>query len=407
MLRHAMRDIIFQEVHKNLKRAIKLRHRFHQIPEKAFEEKLTSKLIAEELRKNGVTVEKGLAKTGVAATIHGTRPGKVVALRADIDGLNIEEKSFKPYASKHPGYSHSCGHDGHIVCVLEAARILWKLRSHLSGAVKVIFQPAEETGTGAQLMIEAGALGDPLPSAIFTIHTWPDLESGVVASKPGVITSGNDIFTITVRGKGGHGARPFEAKSPILSAGRIAQAVSDITRYGPNNSFNCIISVGMIRAGEQPNTIPDNTLIRGTLRTLNEVIRKDALTRVETTISEICKQDKIEADMHIDQYCPHVYNHPDLYNLFTKTADEVLGPEKRVVFSKQSMGSEDFGFYTQLIPGLLIRLGMGKSCPPLHTSGFDFCDDSLESGIAILVGLALEATKGGFQLNQGANNETI
>ncbi len=400
-----MRKIIRQEVHRVLNRAIELRHRFHQIPEKAFEEKATAKLIAQELRKAGIEAEEGLAGTGIAATIPGTHSGKAVVLRADIDGLNIEERSSKPYASQHPEYSHSCGHDGHIVCVLEASRILWKLRDHLTGSVRVIFQPAEETGRGAQSMIEAGALGSPLPSAIFTVHTWPDLDVGVVASKEGVITSGSDIFTIKVKGKGGHGARPYETVSPILSAGRIAQALSDLTRYEVNGSLKRVVSIGIIRGGEQSNTIPDETLIKGTIRTLNEAVRRDVLEKFKATVSEICEKDKVKADIDIEQYCPHVYNHPDLYNLFEKVADDLLGPEKKVVFSKQSMGSEDFGFYTQLIPGLLIRLGMGKSCQPLHTCGFDFCDDSLESGIMILVGLALRATESDFQINQSRKEE--
>ncbi|MBW2652187.1 MAG: amidohydrolase [Deltaproteobacteria bacterium] len=400
-----MRELIRQEVHKVLKRAIELRHHFHQIPEKAFEEKFTARLIAQELRKTGVEVEEGLAGTGIVATIPGTHSGKVVALRADIDALNIEERSSKPYASQNPGYSHSCGHDGHIVCVLEASRILWKLRDHLAGSVRVIFQPAEETGRGAQSMVEAGALGNPLPSAIFTMHTWPNLDIGVVASKEGVITSGSDIFTIKVKGKGGHGARPYETISPILSAGRIAQALSDLTSYEVNGSLKRVVSIGIIHGGEQSNTIPDETLIKGTIRTLNEAVRREVLGQFKSTVSEICNKDKVEANIDIQQYCPHVYNHPDLYNLFEKTADDLLGPEKRVVFSDQSMGSEDFGFYTQLIPGLLIRLGMGKSSKPLHTGGFDFCDDSLESGIMILVGLVLRATESDFQINQSRKEE--
>lgn len=402
-----MREVIGKEVHKVLKRAIELRHRLHQIPERSFEERFTSQLIVQELRNAGIEVEEGLAQTGVAATINGSRSGKVVALRADIDGLALEDKSSTPYASKHQGLSHGCGHDGHITCVLEAARILWELRGHLAGAVRVIFQPAEETGKGAQSMIEAGALGNPLPSAIFTVHSWPDLDGGVVASKPGVITSGNDLFTVTVKGKGGHGARPHESISPIMSAGRIAQAVSDLTQSEGSGSLTCVVSVGMIRGGEQPNTIPDEALIKGTIRSLNERVRQDVLGRFKNTVLKICTQDNVEADIDIRQYCPPVYNHPDLYHLFEKTADELLGASKWTAFPRQSMGSEDFGFYTQKIPGLLIRLGMGKSCAPLHTSSFDFCDDSLESGIMILIGLAMRATESDFKITQEANSETL
>jgi len=400
-------EIIRGEVTKVLQRAIALRHRFHQIPEPSFEEKATAKLIAKALREEGMQVEEGFAGTGIAVTIPGRRSDNVVALRADIDGLAIKEASAKPYASQNPGYSHSCGHDGHIVCVLEASRILWNLRDHLPVSVRILFQPAEETGRGAQAMIEAGALGNPLPSAIFTVHTWPGLDIGVVASKPGVITSGSDSFTITVTGKGGHGARPHETISPILTVGRIAQALSTLTSSDDAHGYESVISVGMIHGGEQPNTIPDEACIQGTIRTRTAAIRSRVLETLKTTVLEICKQDTVASDIAIQQHCPHVYNHPGLYALFEKTADELLGPQKRIVFSNQSMGSEDFGYYTQQIPGLLIRLGMGTACQPLHTSGFDFADAALESGISILVGLALGSAENDVYTNDGVNSEGI
>jgi amidohydrolase len=396
MISTSLKNAIREAVQKRLPRAVELRHRFHQIPEPSFEERATARLIAEELRQEGIELEEGLAQTGIVATVSGTRPGNVVALRADIDGLAIEENSSKPYASQNTGFAHSCGHDGHIVCVLEASRILWELRDHLAGSVKILFQPAEETGSGAQAMIEAGALGDPLPSAIFTVHTWPELDSGIVASKPGVITSGSDIFTITVVGKGGHGARPHETTSPILSAGRIVQSLSTLTQLEKANGNAFVVSVGIIRGGEQANTIPDEALIQGTIRTQTESVRQEVLEIVKAKVNTISQQDGVTTEVIIQQYCPHVHNNHNLYELFEKTADELLGPHNRRVFTGQSMGSEDFGFYTQNIPGLLIRLGMGKECQPLHTSGFDFSDASLESGITILTGLALMATESTF-----------
>jgi len=402
-----MKDLIQREVDTILQDAIDLRHRFHQIPERSFEETLTSELITQELRRAGMEVEEKFMQTGVTATISGARPGKAVALRADMDGLVLEDKTLKPYASKHPGLSHGCGHDGHIVCVLQAFLILLKLRDHLAGQVRVIFQPAEETGTGARSMLEAGGLGSPLPSTIFTLHSWPGLECGVVASKPGAITFGNDLFTITVKGKGGHGARPRESISPILSAGRIAQAVSDLTCSEGDGSLSCVVSVGVLRGGEQPNTIPDETLIKGTIRSPNEVVRQDLLEKFRATVSKICSQERVDTVVDIQQYCPPVYNHPDLYHLFEKTAAELLCPERRTALSRQSTGSEDFGFYTRKIPGLLIRLGMGNECEPLHTSGFDFCDASLASGITLLVGLAMGATENDFTITQRVQDETL
>ncbi len=393
-----MRDIIRNEVNKIIDKAIELRHRFHEVPERSFEENKTARLIAQELRHMGLTVEEGLAGTGVAATIKGERPGNIVALRADMDALNIEEKTSKPYTSRHKGVSHCCGHDGHIVCVLEAARILMCLRKRLAGTVRVIFQPGEEIGAGAQAMIEAGALGNPLPSAIFALHAWPHLESGVIASKPGNITAAIDYFNINVKGKGGHGARPHESISPIISVSRIVQEISALTSKGDNYNSPCVVSVGMIQGGTQANVIPDHASIQGTIRSLNETNRKKILEKFDKTVKEICIQEGVGVSIDFCKYGPPVDNHPVLYHLFEKAGDDLLIPEKRAYITKQSMGSEDFGNYTQLLPGLLIRLGMGKSSPPLHTSSFDFCDDSLTAGITILAGLAMKATENDFQI---------
>jgi amidohydrolase len=388
-----MKDTIHNEVRKIIDKAIDLRHRFHEIPESSFEENKTSHLIVQELQQMGLDVEKGIAGTGVAADIKGKRPGNTIVLRADMDALNIEEQTSSPYASKHKGFSHSCGHDGHIVCLLETARILVKLRERLAGTVRVLFQPGEENGTGAQAMIDAGALGSPMPSAIFALHAWPHLESGVVASKPGNITAAIDYFRITIKGKGGHGARPHESISPIISASHIVQKISALTNKGDNGEYPCVVSVGMIQGGTEPNAIPDHASIEGTIRSLNETNRRKTLEKFNKTVKAIGIQQNVQVAIDFIKYGPPVHNNPDLYRLFEKVGEDLLVPEKRAYITQQSMGSEDFGNYTQLLPGLLIRLGMGKSSPPLHTSRFDFCDKSLDAGITILVGLAMKATE--------------
>ncbi len=394
-----MRDTIHNEVCKIIDKAIELRHRFHEIPERSFEENKTAYLIVQELLQMGLDVEEGIAGTGVAANIKGGLPGNTIALRADMDALNIEEETAKPYTSKHKGLSHSCGHDGHIVCLLETARILVKLRKQLVGTIRIIFQPGEENGTGAQAMIDSGALGAPLPSAIFALHAWPHLESGVVASKPGNITAAIDYFKITVKGKGGHGARPHDSISPIISASHIVQKISALTNNGDNGKYPCVVSVGMIQAGAQPNAIPDHASIEGTIRSINETNRQKTLEIFNQMVKEIGTQQNVQIVIDFIKYGPPVNNNPDLYHLFEKVGEELLVPEKRAYIKQQSMGSEDFGNYTQLLPGLLIRLGMGKSSPPLHTSKFDFCDKSLDAGITILVGLAMKATENDFKIS--------
>ncbi len=389
-----MKTIIRREVRAVLKQAVALRHRLHQIPEESFKEKLTAQLLVQELKESGIEVTKeGVAQTGIVATITGTRPGRVVALRADMDGLKIMETTGKPYESHCPGRAHSCGHDGHMVCVLEAGRILARLRDRLAGTVRLIFQPGEEGTNGAQLMVKEGALGSRLPAAIFSLHAWPYLECGVVAAKPGFVTYGNDRFTIKVKGRGGHGARPHETISPILSAARIVRAISDLTRYDSDGRPLCVISVGVIRGGRQHNTIPDETTIRGTIRSMDETIRQEILTKFGVVIAGIADQDSVRTKIHYDGYCPAVYNQPDLYSLFETVTGNLLGSEKVDVLSEQSTGSDDFGVFSQQVPTLLFRLGMGTACAPLHSGNFDFADAALESGITILVGLALQAAK--------------
>lgn len=394
-----MRDTIHKEVRKVIDNAIELRHRFHEIPEGSFKEHKTAHLIAQELQQMGIDVEEGIAGTGIAANIKGALPGNTIALRADMDALNIEEETSKPYASKHKGFSHSCGHDGHIVCLLETARILKKLRKRLAGTVRVLFQPGEETGTGALAMIDSGALGSPLPSAIFALHAWPHLESGVVASKPGNITAAIDYFKITVKGKGGHGARPHESISPIISTSHIVQKISALTNKGDNGKYPCVVSVGVVQGGSQPNTIPDHASIQGTIRSLNETNRQKTLDKFNKTVKEIGIQQNVQVATDFIKYGPPVNNNTELYHLFEKVGEDLLVPEKRAYITQQSMGSEDFGNYTQLLPDLLIRLGMGKSSPPLHTSRFDFCDKSLDAGVTILVGLAMKAAENDFKIS--------
>jgi amidohydrolase len=223
----------------------------------------------------------------------------------------------------------------------------------------------------------------------------------VVASKPGNITAAIDYFNITVKGKGGHGARPHESISPIISVSRIVQEISALTSKGDKYNPPCVVSVGMIQGGAQANVIPDHASIQGTIRSLNETNRQKTLEKFDKTVKEICTQESVGVAIEFYKYGSPVDNHPALYHLFEKAGDDLLIPEKRAYITKQSMGSEDFGNYTQLLPGLLIRLGMGKSSPPLHTSSFDFCDNSLATGITILAGLAMKATENDFKISKG------
>ncbi|MFC1592108.1 M20 family metallopeptidase [Thermodesulfobacteriota bacterium] len=396
-----LQALIRRNVSGLLDEAVALRRRLHRIPEEAFQEHKTAALLQEELCRAGIACETGFSGTGIVATVTGSRPGNTVALRADMDGLVLEEKTAAAYASTCPGLAHSCGHDGHMACLLAAARILSGLKDRLAGTVRCIFQPAEEAGNGASTMLDCGALGAPLPNAIFALHAWPYIETGVVASMPGPITFGNELFIITVKGRGGHGARPHESASPILAAAKIAQRVSELTRCDGSGRPLCVVSVGMLQGGSQPNVIPDEAVIQGTMRTRSEHLRDELLQQLQEAMAQACSQDGLGAVLDRYHYCPPVENHAGLFRLFEQTADELLGAHLCEPLYEASTGSEDFGFFTRQVPGLLIRLGMGTGCPPLHTSRFDFNDAALAAGITIMTGLALKATEPGFCLEQG------
>ncbi len=403
----SMLDAIRREAGAIVKDAITVRHRLHRVPEEAFREVKTAALIVEELRQAGIEARSGVAGTGIVATVRGKRRGDTVAVRADMDALRIEEEGTLSYASQHPGMSHSCGHDGHMACALGAARVLSKLADSLAGTVQILFQPGEESGDGAKNILSEGALGDPLPKAILTLHAWPYIPCGAVSTKPDMLTFSNERFTITVKGRGGHGARPHEHINPIISAGVLARDLSDLTGGDTDGRPECIVSVGRIEGGKQANVVPDETLLQGTLRCRHESVRAGYLQQLNEIVDQECTRHGVTADIALDGYCPPVYNHPDLYRVFEKTADELLGRPSRMMMQEQSTGAEDFGYFTRSMPGLLVRLGMGREDRPLHTSKFDFADAALGPGVMLLAALAAQVTEPDFHISIERRDESI
>jgi len=381
-------ETIRAEVASVLDRAVRLRRMLHQVPEGAFAETATARIVADELASLGLDVQTGLAGTGVAATITGRHTGPLVALRADMDALAVTEATGTPYASRHEGLAHCCGHDGHMAAVLGAAGVLSRLSERLAGSVRLVFQPAEETGAGAQAMLAAGVFGGLKPAAVLALHGWPGLPTGVVAARSGVMASASDVFEISVHGRGGHGARPARACSPIVPAARLVEALSRLTAP-PDDPVPRVVSVGSIHGGGQPNVIPDTAVLSGTIRSADAKTRGDLHRQVRETIQAVARDSGVRAEVTIRAFCPRLENDPGLYAAFAELADGLLGPDQRVELDRPSMGAEDFGYYLQHAPGLLIRLGMGLACPDLHNPAFDFDDGALSAGISVLVGLAL------------------
>ena len=368
-----------------------LRREIHAAPEAGFSEQATAARIAEILQSAGLDVQVGVAGTGVVATLIGGAPGKVAALRADMDALPITETTGKPYASQHRGLAHACGHDGHAAMLVGAGLILAALRDELAGEVRLLFQPAEEVGAGARTMIEAGALGEPLPDAIFALHAWPSLPVGVVGSRPGHMTASNDLFTLTVTGIGGHGARPHLARSPILGVAELVARISDLTRIGDDVDLPRVVSIGSMHSGSRANVIPTEAVVEGTIRAPNEAVRDELCADIRRIARQVALNRDLQVVFDTHVYCPAVINDPRLFTIFTETAGELFGPDGWVEMDRMSMGSEDFACYLEHVPGLLVRIGTGAESGQLHTGNFDFADGALRSGAALLAGMAARA----------------
>jgi len=370
---------------------VELRHRLHRIPEPGFGEKRTASLIAEELRKLDIDVRTGVGQTGIVADLVTGRPGAYVALRADMDGLPLKESTGVDYASENDGYSHCCGHDGHAAALVGAVRALSQIRGQLSGRVQFIFQPAEEICKGAEAMIDSGVLGPEPPVAILGVHAWPGLPADTVACRQGTIMASCDVLTIKVSGKGGHGARPEQARNPLLGMARVVNALSKL------DDHERIVSLCAARVGRQANIIASSGKLSGTVRALNPQIRDRTLEEIVSSVEDECGQLDLKAKVSFDAMSPAVIVDERLYGIFKEIGAELLGADKVVELESPSMGSEDFGRYLDHVPGLLFRLGMGLDSPGLHQADFDFNDDALRTATLMLCGLAIRVCMGGLQ----------
>ncbi len=374
---------------------VSIRRRIHQYPELAFEEYKTSKLVAQTLKSLNLKVEAGIAKTGVVGIIEGKAKGKakVVALRADMDALPIQEQTNLPYASKVPGKMHACGHDSHTAMVLGSAMILNELKEQFSGIVKFIFQPSEEKNPGgASLMIKDGVLDNPRVDLIFGLHVRPDAEPGKVFIKDGPLMASSDEIYIKIKGKGGHGARPHFATDPIVIASEIVLALQKITSRFFDPIEPRVLTIGSIHAGTATNIIPDEATISGTLRTMNEEWRKKAWKLIEKVARGIASTYGADCEVKISKGYPVLINDLEATKFAREKAIELLGKNK-VFEARPVMGAEDFAYYLQKVPGCFIWLGAGSknSKHDIHSSKFTINEEAMKFGSSFLAYLAISA----------------
>jgi len=391
----SIKDKIFKLADKYFPRMVSIRRRIHQYPELAFEEYKTSRLVAQTLSSLGLKVKTGIAKTGVVGILEGDAGGKagVIALRADMDALPIQEQSNLPFASKVPGKMHACGHDSHTAMLLGSAMILKELKNHFNGIVKFIFQPSEEKNPGgASLMIKEGVLNNPKVNFIFGLHVRPDAEPGEVFIKEGPLMASSDEIYIKIKGKGGHGARPHFTIDPIVIASEIVLALQKITSRFFDPIEPRVLTIGSIHAGTATNIIPDEVTISGTLRTMNEEWRKKAWKMIEQVIRGITSTYGADYELKISKGYPVLVNNPEATKFAREKAIELLG-ENKVHEARPVMGAEDFAYYLQKVPGCFIWLGAGSknSKYDIHSSKFTINEEAMKFGASLLAYLAISA----------------
>ncbi|MCB9299199.1 MAG: amidohydrolase [Lewinellaceae bacterium] len=379
---------------------IGIRRHIHQNPELSFQEVETGKYIAAKLTEFGIPHQHGVAETGVVGLIQGRNGSdKVVALRADIDALPIEEANEVPYKSSKPGVMHACGHDVHTASLLGAARILNDLRHEFDGAIKLIFQPGEELlPGGASIMIKEGVLENPRPASIIGQHVHPPLEAGKVGMRSGSYMASADELYLTVKGRGGHGALPHDCIDPVVISAHIITALQQIVSRNADPHTPSVVTFGYIASkGGATNIIPNEVRLEGTFRTMNEEWRFKAHQLIKKMAESIAEGMGGVCDVVIDVGYPVLVNDDALTQKVRTYAEEYLGPEN-VVELPPRMTAEDFAYYSQHLPACFYRLGTGNTAKgitsPIHTNTFDIDEQCLEQSIGLMAWLAVKELNG-------------
>ena len=368
------------------------RRQIHAHPELGFAEHETSALVEQELKAAGVATTR-IVGTGVVGLIEGTRPGKTLLLRADMDALPLEERSGEPFSSKVPGVMHACGHDAHTAMLLGAAVVLSGERDRLAGKIKFVFQPAEEGPGGAKPMIEAGVLEHPAVDAAVMIHVLPLLETGVVGWRTGPMMASADEFRLAITGRGGHAASPHLGVDTIPVAAEIIGALQRIASRETDPLESVVVSIGTIHGGQRSNIIADRTEITGTVRCFNEALRDTIPRRIERIAQGICAAHGATCTLHYEMGYPSVQNDERLARLVASVLQETPEVVRLTELPAPRMGAEDFAYFAQAVPACMLRLGVvasGTREPAmLHASEFRLDERALRTGVAVFRELAL------------------
>ena len=332
-------------------------HAIHQHPEIGFEEVETAKRVSATLEKLGIPHRTGVGKTGVVGLIEGAGPGKTIGIRADMDALPVQEKSRQAFASRIPGRMHACGHDTHTVMVLGAAMVLSELRDRIRGRVKLIFQPAEELLVGAPAMIEDGVLEDPKMDAILGLHNWVTLEAGKVGYNPDVTFAASDTFDLTLKGLSGHAAHPHTTVDAITNAAYFITQLQTIVSREVLPLAPAVVSIGRIQGGTVRNVITDKVTLEGTVRTLDSAVSEQVEAAMRRLLEGFKAGMRMDYTLEYRRMVPPVYNDPEVLAKVLESVRDIVGADNVEQLPHPPMGSEDFAFFSGVIPAAHLRIG--------------------------------------------------
>ena len=379
---------------ESFKEVVAWRRHLHANPELSYEEFNTSKFVAAQLRSFGIVPQEGIATTGIVALIKGKNPEKKsVALRADMDALPIQEITNAPYKSTKPGVMHACGHDVHTSSLIGTAKILQQVKDQFEGTIKLIFQPGEEKNPGgASYMIRDGALLNPTPTSIIGQHVMPLVPVGKVGFREGMYMASSDEIYLKVIGKGGHGAAPELTIDPVVIAAYIIIALQQVISRNASPKQPTVLTFGRIIGEGATNIIPDEVNIAGTFRALNEVWRKEGLQKITKMAESIAEGMGGRCEVTISHGYPYLENNPEVTRRIRKAAEAYVGKEN-VVDIDLTLGSEDFAYYSHVVPASFYRLGTRNESKGIssyvHTPTFDIDEEALKIGPGLMAWMAV------------------
>ncbi|MHC5108796.1 MAG: M20 metallopeptidase family protein [Planctomycetota bacterium] len=379
---------------------VELRHDLHRHPELAYEEHRTAQRLVESLEAmKGMEIRKGVAGTGIIATLNGDKQGRCVALRADMDALPVQEVNQCEYRSQESGKMHACGHDGHMTCLIGAAQVLSQMADRIPGRIRFVFQPAEEHGAGARKMVEEGAL-DTVDAA-FAMHGWPDAELGRIIVGTGPVLAAASAFSIELSGDGAHAAYPHHGDDVILAAAHLITRLQSVVSRLSDPIEPIVVSVCAIRGGDAHNVLPGSCELRGTLRALTQHAHDEAVGLLEKLVVAEAASSGVEGTMRIHESYPSLVNNAQAASLVRRTAAGWLGEGCVDSNPPPSMGGEDFAFFANRVPATMWRLGLRGSddaaVPRLHQPNFDFPDRAIPIGVEMHCRVAMQFLADGLE----------